>query len=283
MVQRDTEEGPVTGVEHEHYLFFGGIPYAQKVVPDLRFKAPQPAVKRDQPLDCSAFRATAIHKSLMFLATTPQQSDDCLFLNIWTPKETTDSKQWPVLFWIHGGSYASGSGCGYRGARLCEEQKIVVVTINYRLNFLGFTNWKDVLQDPLNRFDSNVGIRDQMTALLWVHRNIANFGGNPEDITLAGQSAGSSSVLSLITMSDKLPLIKGAIMQSGSLTLISSREASQRKAKFILKCLLESRQRDLYSEPRPLTCTQEFTFQNSLLPHSNKSQNQPHLQLYRDP
>eukprot|EP01057_Protomagalhaensia_wolfi_P004184 Protomagalhaensia_wolfi_Nauph_80__4183@NODE_425_length_2542_cov_19_974830_g318_i0_p1_GENE_NODE_425_length_2542_cov_19_974830_g318_i0NODE_425_length_2542_cov_19_974830_g318_i0_p1_ORF_typecomplete_len518_score77_76COesterase/PF00135_28/1_4e85Abhydrolase_3/PF07859_13/2_9e13Abhydrolase_3/PF07859_13/6_4e03Abhydrolase_3/PF07859_13/3_9e03Peptidase_S9/PF00326_21/0_00085Esterase_phd/PF10503_9/0_02Chlorophyllase2/PF12740_7/0_03Say1_Mug180/PF10340_9/0_36_NODE_425_length_2542_cov_19_974830_g318_i01041657 len=236
LIRRCTLEGSIIGVEHDDYYLFAGIPYAETVRKETRFMALGNPPIRSEPLDCTQFKAACCQGSRGESNCLLEQSDDCLFLNIWVPKECEDI---PVMFWIHGGSYSGGAGNHYRGGKLCAEQKIIVITINYRLSVLGFTNWKDVLQDSNNRFHANVGIQDQVQALKWVYHNITFFGGDPGGITIAGESVGSASALILLCMVRAQPYSRRAIMQSGSLSLIDSLTVSQSKTKLILNHLLE--------------------------------------------
>lgn len=142
-------------------------------------------------------------------------SEDCLFLNIWTPSK--EGKH-PVLVWIHGGAYVAGTGeeAAYDAAALCEQGGIVVVTISYRLGVFGY------LYDA-EREIINLGLKDQMTALRWVKANIERFGGDPDNITVAGQSAGGHSVAAILS-SCREPLFRKAIIQSAPLRMKTRRK-----------------------------------------------------------
>jgi para-nitrobenzyl esterase len=149
--------------------------------------------------------------------------EDCLHLNVWTPDGGAPGPK-PVMVWIHGGAYMSGSANPYDGAALACEGDITVVTINYRLGVLGFVNFGDVLGLPA--IPSNLGLRDQIAALEWVHENIEAFGGDPDRVTICGESAGSMSVSLLMLAKRARGLFHGAIMQSGAVSLIHDRERS---------------------------------------------------------
>eukprot|EP01054_Gregarina_sp_Poly1_P007392 Gregarina_sp_Poly_1__7391@NODE_408_length_8806_cov_149_317199_g332_i0_p2_GENE_NODE_408_length_8806_cov_149_317199_g332_i0NODE_408_length_8806_cov_149_317199_g332_i0_p2_ORF_typecomplete_len523_score72_72COesterase/PF00135_28/1_6e91Abhydrolase_3/PF07859_13/7_6e14Say1_Mug180/PF10340_9/1_7e06Peptidase_S9/PF00326_21/2_4e06Esterase/PF00756_20/0_00024Esterase_phd/PF10503_9/0_011DUF1749/PF08538_10/0_056DUF1749/PF08538_10/5_3e02_NODE_408_length_8806_cov_149_317199_g332_i071908758 len=237
-VERFTQQGPVVGSEDSGYYLWAGIPYAKAITPHTRFKAPEEATQRAEPLDCTYFRASAIQGREGHVLPIGE-SDDCLFLNIWVPKEYAEdaAAKLPVLFWIHGGGFLGGTGAGYRGGKFCQEQKVVVVTINYRLSCLGFTNWACLVKDT-DRFDQNVGLKDQLMALHWVYNNIENFNGDKKHIVIAGESAGSASVSMLLTVPSARQYYCGAIMQSGSLSLIDTMELSLEKATHILRPLL---------------------------------------------
>ncbi len=139
----------------------------------------------------------------------PQTEENCLTLNIWTPK--ADNKKRPVMFWIHGGSYKTGGANRYDGIPLAKRGDVVVVIINYRLGPLGFLYLPEV-----SGVSANVGLMDQITALKWVKDNIVNFGGDPENVTVFGESAGAGSICCLIGMPAAKRLSNRIIPQSGS-------------------------------------------------------------------
>ena len=171
-------------------------------------------------------------------------AEDCLTLNIWSPAGEARSR--PVMVWIHGGAFVSGSGAHYNGSKLASRGDIVVVTLNYRLGVLGFCNLGDALDDP--SVGSNLGVRDVLAALRWVKTNIAAFGGDPDAVTIAGESAGSI-IVSLLLLADTAPLIHRAIMQSGSFNLAHSRERSTRNARAYLDHLGARNLSDLQNLP----------------------------------
>ncbi len=140
-------------------------------------------------------------------------AEDCLALNVWTPR--IDAKKRPVLFWIHGGAYVVGSSRNtwYDGAHLAARGDVVVVTINYRLGAWGFLSLSSF--GPEYRDSANVGLLDEIAALRWVLQNIGRFGGDPENITIFGESAGASSVGALLAMPASKGLFSRAILESG--------------------------------------------------------------------
>src|SRR4051812_48750437 len=147
--------------------------------------------------------------------TVPAQSEDCLYLNVWTP--AADDRRRPVMVWIHGGAFTSGSGATewYDGTSFATRGDVVVVTINYRLGALGFLHLGELL-GPEYESSGNCGLLDQVAALGWVRDNIAAFGGNPDDVTIFGESAGSMSVASLLGTPSARGLFRRAILESGS-------------------------------------------------------------------
>ena len=210
----NTESGRVHGSSEHGLSVYRGIPYAAPPVGDLRFRVARPHPGWDDVLDCDAFGPIAPQipneaLDAMIGAAPQEQSEDCLFLNIWTPG--TDDASRPVMVWIHGGAFTIGSGSEglYDGAMLASRGDVVVVTINYRLGALGFLHLP-VLEE------SNFGMRDQVAALRWVRDNIARFGGDPGNVTIFGESAGGMSVASLMGSPEATGLFHKAIPQSGA-------------------------------------------------------------------
>lgn len=213
-----TTTGPVRGRIKDDIILFAGVPYAAPPVDNLRFRRAQPHPEWRDTRDCFKFGPAAPQTPSGGLTDSApvRWSEDCLTLNISTPSLTAGAGDGrPVLFWIHGGGYRTGQGAipWYNGARFAGNQDIVVVSINYRMGALGFTD--------LSAFGSDYatsgvnGTLDQITALRWVVDNIAAFGGNPGRITIAGESAGGFSVATLLGS----PMVQGqfirAIPQSG--------------------------------------------------------------------
>ncbi|KAF5273127.1 hypothetical protein FQA39_LY07617 [Lamprigera yunnana] len=194
------------------YYNFQGIPYAKPPIDDLRFKAPQPAESWTGVRNATMEGKHCFSRHMIL--RTPSGSEDCLYLNIYTPKlpESNTSLK-PVMFFIHGGGFTMGSGNSeLYGAGYFMPEDVVLVTINYRLGLLGFLSFDDVSLD----IPGNAGLKDQVMALRWVKENIGCFGGDPNNVTIFGESAGSASVHYLILS----PLAKGlfhhAILQSGT-------------------------------------------------------------------
>lgn len=217
----ETKYGKIAGVDHDSYLTYFGIPYAKAPVGELRFEAPQEAEAYDGILSADHFREKAIQQELGNLELWGKEfyqnpeynvpaSEDCLYLNIWTPK-SEESKNCPVAVWIHGGAFKNGyaSEMEFDG-RVYAERGIILVTIAYRCNLFGF------LPTPGEGKRTNLGLRDQLQALKWVKENIASFGGNPDNITLFGQSAGAMSALFLANSPYSEGLFCKAIFQSGA-------------------------------------------------------------------
>ena len=169
-------------------------------------------------------------------AAGSRQSQDCLYLNVWTPR--CDNARRPVLVWIHGGAFILGSGSTslYSGGRLSAQGDVVVVTINYRLGALGFLNWQSIC-DREDRPPSNLGIRDQVAALEWVRENIDAFGGDPENVTVFGESAGAMSIGTLLSVPSARRLFHKAILQSGAAHNISTETKAARVAEYFIEKL----------------------------------------------
>jgi len=212
--------GTISGYTESGVRIFKGVPYAAPPVGDLRWKPPQPVIDWDGVRNCTEFGAVCPQRpfpeqSLYHLPAEPQ-SEDCLFLNVWSPEKQTGTSL-PVMVWIHGGGWTRGSGSTYLydGAALARRG-VVVVTINYRLGAFGFYAHPELTAESSVGASGNQGILDQIAALQWVQQNIEQFGGNPEQVTIFGESAGSWSVHMLQTT----PLAKGlfhrAIGQSGA-------------------------------------------------------------------
>lgn len=207
-----TTAGRIQGSLEDDLTVFRGVPYAAPPVDNLRFRAPQPHPGWDGVRNATEFASIAPQEGMdaldALLPSPPQpQSEDCLYLNLWTPGLDHDAR--PVMLWIHGGAFTLGSGSEplYSGAHLARRGDVVVVTINYRLGALGF------LHEPALE-EANFGMRDMIAALRWVQDNIANFGGDPENVTVFGESAGGAAVACLLVSSEAQGLFHRAIGMS---------------------------------------------------------------------
>ena len=197
---------------------FKGIPYALPPVGDLRWKEPQPPADWDGTRQADHFGKQAmqlpIYSDMQFRSSGV--SEDCLYLNVWTPAKTSKEKL-PVLVYFYGGGFSAGDGSEYRydGESLAKKG-IVTVTINYRLGIFGFFAHPDLTKESEHQSSGNYGLMDQHAALLWVQKNIAAFGGDPYHVTIAGESAGSMSVSAQVASPLSKDLFVGAIAESGS-------------------------------------------------------------------
>jgi para-nitrobenzyl esterase len=249
-LERETADGWVRGatVADGRVNVWRGLPYAAPPVGAMRFAAPAPVVPwagvRDATVDGrSAVQAPSRRPGPLrvWLGARRGRSEDCLYLNVWAPAAASQTPR-PVVVWVHGGSFKSGSGSFYDAARLVDDGDVVVVTVNYRLGVLGFVDFHDAIGGD-ERIVSNPGLRDQLAALHWVRDNVSAFGGDPERVTVAGESAGSASVCALATAAEARGLVHGVIAQSGALTLTVDRDDAARNAGLILQELDLSRER----------------------------------------
>ncbi len=217
----ETRFGPVKGGESDGIRIFKGIPYARPPVGDLRFAPPQSPLPWTEPRDCTRFGDIAVQNrgAGSLTPSSLAMSEDCLSVNIWTPTKPGDGQKLPVYVFIHGGAYATGSGSIpiYDGASFAK-QGIVAVTINYRLNALGFFASDETYRQYGTT--GNWGHLDQVKALEWVRDNIAAFGGDPGKVTIGGESAGSYSVSALILSPMAKNLFHGAILESGTVLAV---------------------------------------------------------------
>ena len=209
-----TTEGPVEGVEDDGVYVFRGVPYAAPPIGDLRWKPPGAAIPRDEVFLADEFGHACV-QILPFLGATGDE--DCLVLNIATPSSGNDL---PVLFWIHGGGFALGEGAqadgGTLGDEIARETGSVVVSINYRLGPFGFLAHSTLREESPDDASGNYGLMDQTAALEWARDNIAGFGGDPNNVTIFGESAGAFSVCSHLTSAMSAGLFHKAIAQSGN-------------------------------------------------------------------
>jgi len=212
-IETKTTSGVVRGKPVDGAVAFLGIPYAAPPFGELRFAAPAAPAAWDGVRDCTSFGPTALKPPYpapidLLLPEPSVPGEDLLNLNVWTPDPSAAGL--PVLVWIHGGAFVNGSGAvpQYDGTAFARD-RVVLVTLNYRLGVDGFLHFGD--DGPANR-----GLLDQVAALTWVRDNIAAFGGDPDRVTIAGESAGAMSVSSLLSMPRAQGLFARAIAQSGA-------------------------------------------------------------------
>ncbi len=244
----ETNTGKVRGFERSGLKIFLGIPFAAPPVGHRRWLAPQPVAPwtgiratenfgpvapqikdtsiMENPLDAS-------YKIDMSLGTEPAGNEDCLYLNIWSSGLDNDRR--PVMVWIHGGGFSTGTGSSalYNGGVLAGRGNVVVVTINYRLNIFGFLRLKDITQGGIPS-TGNEGILDQIAALKWIHDNIESFGGDPNNVTVFGQSAGGASISGLLGLSSTKGIFNKAICQSGSYNSFVTLDEANRYSEYLL-------------------------------------------------
>ncbi len=217
-----TGDGAVRGTTAGTVAEFLGIPYAAPPTGYLRWRPPQPPAGWRGVRDATQFAPSCPQPGSPFLPPGPF-SEDCLYLNVYTPAlsisdmRSSDQDSRPVLVWIHGGGLTEEAGRNYDGSKLAADGT-VVVTINYRLGALGFLAHPALASRPGGPA-GNYGLMDQQAALRWVRDNIAQFGGDPHNVTIAGQSAGGLSVLAQMVSPGSRGLFQKAIIQSGSFAL----------------------------------------------------------------
>jgi para-nitrobenzyl esterase len=191
-----------------------GIPYGKPPVGDLRFAAPEPAAGWNGVRDATKFASACVQAGGLDLTGGATTDEDCLYLNVWTPATAPD-KPLPVMVFIYGGGYTTGATNTYSGSALAEKGPAVVVTMNYRLGALGFFAHPDLDKQRSAKPSGSDAIRDQQLALEWVHDNVASFHGDPADVTLFGESAGSSAVGIHVVSPGSRGLVTRFIMESG--------------------------------------------------------------------
>ena len=214
------EGGHLRGRRKGTVRAFNGVPYASPPLGALRFLPPEPVRAWDGVRDAGSTGSAALQAPTVLETTRgmgAEMSEDCLTLNVWTPRRSNDSSEpLPVMVWIHGGAFVNGSGSipWYDGSLLAARGDVVVVTINYRLGALGFLDLSGIGGDRYET-SGNAGLLDQVAALSWVKRNIAAFGGDPRRVCVVGESAGSMSIGALLTATPAQGRFERAIMQSG--------------------------------------------------------------------
>jgi len=221
----NTVNGPVSGIKKGEVSIFKGIPFAAPPVGDLRWKAPQPVTTWTEVRKCETFSASPMQgKPVSFMMWTEEfiappepLSEDCLYLNVWTSAKTAHEKL-PVFVWIYGGGFVSGSAaCAIYDGEEFARRGIVFVSINYRVGAFGFLAHPELTKESGGQASGNYAFLDQLAALQWIQKNITAFGGDPNNVTIAGQSAGSFSINALVASPLGKGLFHKAIAQSGGL------------------------------------------------------------------
>ena len=222
-----TPAGVIVGNIEEHHIEFLGIPYANAPEGELRWQPPASKPPFTEPYLAQKFKAACPQFAQM--NSIINSDEDCLFLNIWRPLNKTENL--PVMVFLHGGGLATGAGSEsrYNGQTLAINQDVIVVSVNYRLGYLGFLSLPELTQEQGH--SGNYGFLDQNMALQWVNKNIKSFGGNPNQVTLFGESAGANSTCLHLASPLSQDLFQNAILQSQGLysscanTLASQQES----------------------------------------------------------
>jgi para-nitrobenzyl esterase len=219
----DTVYGPVRGIDDGTVKAWKGIRYAAPPVGELRWRAPRPPQRWTEPADATRVGPVCPQPTdpRIPIDLGAPQGNDCLTLNVWASSDTSPGDGKPVMVWVHGGAYILGSSAQplYDGRVLASSGEVVIVTLNYRLGALGFLDLSP-FTTKTSTFETNLGLRDVLFALNWVRDNVADFGGDPERITLFGESAGAGVVTTLLASPAAAGLFAAAIAQSSPATSI---------------------------------------------------------------
>jgi para-nitrobenzyl esterase len=235
----ETRSGRVRGSREDGAFVFRGIPYAAPPVGPLRFRPPGPPAPWSGVRDALRAGASAPQLAGALAQVLGQggdgQSEDCLALDVFTPG--ADGARRPVLVWLHGGGFTSGAGSQavYHGGSLARRGDVVVVTLNYRLGILGWLALPELAEE--GGAGANFGLLDQLAALAWVRDNVAAFGGDPENVTLFGESAGAMSIGALLGCPRARGLFQRAILQSGAAHHVHSSESAAAVTAAVLDAL----------------------------------------------
>ncbi len=216
--QVTTKSGILKGLVEEDIVVFKGIPFAAVPVGDLRWQAPRPPMSWDGVRMADKFSPICMQIRMYPLdLPVEEMSEDCLYLNIWKPQKTTTDKL-PVMLWIYGGGLTNGSASTplYSGESMAK-QDVIVLTANYRLGVFGFLAHPELSKEAEYKSSGNYGLLDMIAALQWIQENIESFGGDPNNVTVFGQSSGAISISALIASPLATGLFNKAICQSGGL------------------------------------------------------------------
>ena len=231
---------------------FRGIPYAAPPVGELRWKRPQPVVKWKGVKVADTFSnicwqpgnaVGTFYGNEFYWKENTIQSEDCLYLNIWTPADAVghQERKLPVAFWVHGGAYFNGYGHEITmDGDAWAKRDVILVTINYRLGIFGFLAHPELSAETSDGTSGNYGTYDQVAALRWVHENIMQFGGDPDNITVLGQSAGAASIKNLVSSPMSKGMIRNAVIQSGGgIGAFGNSENGQKQAEATGKAFMD--------------------------------------------
>lgn len=259
-----TQSGPVIGMVDGDAAVWRGMPFAAPPTGTRRFQRPSPPAPWNEPLIARDYGPAPFQPRLPAIVGGIDQgpmSEDCLTVNVARPRDAGPRSALPVMVWVYGGANQWGASEVYPGEPLAVQGDVVYVSFNYRLGAMGWIDFT-AFSDESHEFDANLGLRDQIAALRWVRDNIADFGGDPDNVTLFGESAGATSVLSLMCAPDAHGLFHKTIVQSPAASIVMRRDRARRWARRFVSRLgatQESAAKRLYSaSPEQLvTATEE--------------------------
>ncbi|MFI1279613.1 carboxylesterase/lipase family protein [Streptomyces sp. NPDC020858] len=218
-------QGALRGQSQDGAQEFLGVPYAAPPVGDARLRAPQPPPRWNGVRDAVQQAPACLQFSPFGLSDPQAVSEDCLYLDVYRPRTARPGARLPVVLWMHGGAYSQGTGTQFGGRTMADLTQSVVVSINYRLGQLGYLALPELGRENDPRSGS-FGLMDQLAALQWTRKNIGAFGGNPANVTISGQSAGSGSVCALLAAPSAAGLFHRAVLQSGPCTLLRTPDSA---------------------------------------------------------
>lgn len=230
-VVTEINTGKIKGVRSDGVNIFKGVPYGGRISGDRRFRRPAPLQPWTGVRDATQFGAPAIQSPRR---NEPAPSEDCLFLNVWTP--ANDNKKRPIMFYSHGGGFVGGSGAsqGQDGSNLARNFDVVVVQTNHRLGLLGFL-YLDEIAGPDYAGSGNMGMLDIADGLKWVNQNIARFGGDPNNVMIFGESGGGAKTSCLYAMPAAAPYFNKASIESGPGVRMTTKETAAETTAMLLK------------------------------------------------
>jgi para-nitrobenzyl esterase len=267
--------GPMEGISKDGVYDFLGIPYAAPPIDDLRWRPPQPIPPWTQTIEAKKFANTCPQITELGVFAGPvSTTEDCLYLNVFTTKLGGSDAKAPVLLWIHGGGLVDGESNDYNATKLARGGPggpTVVVTINYRLGLLGYLGHPAL--DAEGHNFGNYGLMDQQAALRWVRENIEAFGGDPDNVTVGGQSAGSTSTAANVISPLSKSLFGRAIFESGALLTVAPLSLAESRGTNFAKaagC-------DAGSNSETASCLRGLSVQQILALQGTASANGPHV------
>ncbi|MCE7070614.1 carboxylesterase family protein [Dyadobacter sp. CY327] len=230
-IETEINTGKIKGVRNDGVNVFKGVPYGGKISGDRRFRRPAPLQPWTGVRDATQFGAPAMQPPRR---NEPAPSEDCLFLNVWTP--ANDNRKRPVMFYSHGGGFVGGSGASQSqdGSNLARNFDVVVVQTNHRLGLLGFL-YLDEIAGPEYAGSGNMGMLDIADGLKWVNQNIAQFGGDPDNVMIFGESGGGAKTSCLYTMPAAAPYFNKASIESGPGVRMTTKETAAETTAMLLK------------------------------------------------